>query len=153
MSSYTPSEEGTIDITAESLPPALKERFDKAALKSIKDLVDRGPIYVSKATGLDFEDAEQLCKSAASKLEMQRFVSKPFHTAAEFDENRKKNLQWISTGSKCVDSIFGGNGIETGAVRVLWCSEDREDSDMFQPVCNGTTRPIKRRTKWKGTLY
>ena len=115
MTSYTPSQR--IDIpAAESLFPALKKGFDKAGLKSIKDLVDRGPIYVSKATGLDFEDAEQLCNSAASKLENQRFVSKPFQTAAEFDENRKKNLQWISTGAKRVDSIFGGNGIETGAV-------------------------------------
>jgi DNA repair protein RadA len=77
----------------------------------------RNAAEVSKARGLVFGDVVRPYNKAACRPKSDEgTLSRPIKTAAEILESKKISQEWISTGSKTLDSIFGGNGIETASV-------------------------------------
>ena len=55
--------------TIEEIGPTTKSYLEQAGFKSIKDLVVRGPVDVSQATGMQIDKSVYLCNKARSKLE------------------------------------------------------------------------------------
>src|ERR687898_1909132 len=114
---YSESSELTLD-SLEDIGPTTKGYLEKAGFKSIKDLIVRGPVDVSEATGMQMDKSVHLCNKARSKLEEIGIIERSFTKATALYEKRK-NEERISTGSKNLDDLFGG-GIETRAITEIY---------------------------------
>jgi hypothetical protein len=89
----------------------IRERLDKAGIKSIREIAIKGAAEISKETGLDIEECSQICNWAALHLEKQGTIPKCFSSAAHLYEGAFARS--IPTGSKELDKLFGeGNGIK-----------------------------------------
>jgi hypothetical protein len=99
----------------------IRERLDKAGIKSTKDIAIRGAAEISKETGLHIEECSQMCNWATLRLEKQGTISKTFTSAADLYEGAF--ARFIPTGSKELDKLFGG--IETGALTEFYGASAR----------------------------
>lgn len=110
----------SIDLdTLEEIGPATKDRLLVAGFKSIKDLVVRGPVDVSDATGMEIEKTAILCNKARTILEELGILDKSFVTATKLYDKRR-SAERISTGSGNLDDLFGGIGVETKAITEIY---------------------------------
>ena len=85
-----------------------KNRLLEAEICSVKDLVVRGPMNVSEATGIPISHCTQICSKAKSKLEQLGIINAPFTTSTN------KEIERISLGSTALDDLLGGRGLHTG---------------------------------------
>ena len=102
----------------DDIGPATKIHLIEAGIKSIKELLIRGPHDVSAVTGMTMEKAVDLCNQARIKLEELDIIQKTFIPATEL-YNKRKNIERISTGSKNFDYLLGG-GFEVNAITELY---------------------------------
>ena len=110
---------GLLDLgSIEEIGTTTRDRLELAGFKSIKDLVVRGPVDVSDATGMEIEKTVNICNKARIILEDLGILDRSFVTATILYEKRK-NAERISTGSENLDELFGG-GIETNAITEIY---------------------------------
>jgi hypothetical protein len=83
----------------------IKNSLTEAEIYSVKDLVVRGAMNVSEATGIPMDQCNRICNKARSTLEQLGIMNRPF-TANTFKEIKK-----ISLGSKSLDLLLGGKGV------------------------------------------
>jgi DNA repair protein RadA len=119
--------------TIEDIGPVTKDRLEEAGFKSIKDLVVRGPVDVSEATGMEIEKSVYLCNKARVRLEDLHIIDKSFITATKLYEKRKKEER-ISTGSKNLDDLFEG-GIETRAITEIYGEYGTGKTQICHTLC------------------
>ena len=122
----------TLD-TIEEIGPATRDRLEEAGIKSIKDLVVRGPVDVAESTGMEMEKSVQLCNKARIRLEELGIIDKSFVTATKLYDKRKQEER-ISTGSKNLDDLFEG-GIETRAVTEIYGEYGTGKTQICHTLC------------------
>jgi DNA repair protein RadA len=122
----------TLD-TIEEIGPATRDRLEEAGIKSIKDLVVRGPVDVAESTGMEMEKSVQLCNKARIRLEELGIIDKSFVTATKLYDKRKQEER-ISTGSKNLDNLFEG-GIETRAVTEIYGEYGTGKTQICHTLC------------------
>jgi DNA repair protein RadA len=104
--------------TLDDIGPATKIHLIDAGIDSLKDLIIRGPHDVAEATGMTMEKSIDLCNKARIKLEEVEIIERTFIPATEL-YNKRKNIERISTGSKCFDQLLGG-GFEVNAITEIY---------------------------------
>jgi DNA repair protein RadA len=129
---YSDSSELVLD-TLDDIGPTTKGYLEQAGFKSIKDLVVRGPVDVTEATGMQIDKSVYLCNKARSKLEEMGIIEKSFTKATALYEKRK-NEERISTGSKNLDDLFGA-GIETRAITEIYGEYGTGKTQLCHTLC------------------
>ena len=104
--------------TLDDIGPATKIHLIDAGIDSLKDLIIRGPLDVAEVTGMTMEKSIDLCNKARIKLEEVEIIERTFIPATEL-YNKRKNIERISTGSKCFDELLGG-GFEVNAITEIY---------------------------------
>jgi|SRR5579884_1484887 DNA repair protein RadA len=117
----------------EGIGPATKERLNEAGFRSIKDLLVRGPVDISVATGMEMDQAVRICNAARHVLESQGVLDRDFVTATSL-YNRRKKEERISTGSKSFDDLLEG-GIETRAVTEVYGEYGTGKTQLCHTLC------------------
>jgi DNA repair protein RadA len=102
----------------DDIGPATKVHLIEAGIKSLKELLIRGPHDVAEITGMTIEKSSDLCNKARIKLEEVNIIQKTFIPATEL-YNKRKNIERISTGSKNFDELLGG-GFEVNAITEIY---------------------------------
>lgn len=119
----------------ESNLPQLKDRLRKAGFESINDIVTCGDANViSKVTGLDPRICKGIYESARALTEKETILHTPIQTASDIQKIRVK-LRSISTGSRNLDKLFGGHGIETCAVTQLYGESAAGKTQLCHYLC------------------
>jgi DNA repair protein RadA len=119
--------------TLEEIGPTTKDYLEEAGFKSIKDLVVRGPVDVSEATGMQIDKSVYLCNKARIRLEDLGIIDKSFIKATNLYEKRK-NEDRISIGSKNLNELFGG-GIETKSVTEIYGEYGTGKTQICHTLC------------------
>jgi DNA repair protein RadA len=135
----------------EDIGPTTKGFLEQAGFKSIKDLVVRGPVDVSEATGMQIEKSVNLCNKARLKLEEVGIIEKSFTKATTLYEKRK-NEERISTGSKNLDDLFGG-GVETRAITEIYGEYGTGKTQLCHTLCVIVNLDKPRGGLESGALY
>jgi DNA repair protein RadA len=104
--------------TLDDIGPATKIHLIDAGIDSLKDLIIRGPHDVAEVTGMTIEKSNDLCNKARIKLEEVEIIERTFISGTEL-YNKRKNIERISTGSKCFDELLGG-GFEVNAITEIY---------------------------------
>ena len=104
--------------TLDEIGPATKIHLIDAGIDSLKDLIIRGPHDIAEVTGMTMEKSTDLCNKARIKLEEVEIIERTFIPATEL-YNKRKNIERISTGSKCFDELLGG-GFEVNAITEIY---------------------------------
>ena len=123
----------------EEIGTTTRDRLELAGFRSIKDLVVRGPVDVSDATGMEIEKTVNICNKARSILEDLGVLDKSFITATILYEKRK-NAERISTGSANLDELFGG-GIETNAITEIYGEYGTGKTQICHVLSTMVSRP------------
>jgi len=87
----------------------IAEKLKSAGFVDLLSLAASMPSEVAQAAGIGEETASKLVNLARSKLKMT------FEPATQVLEKRK-NVGRITTGSKALDNLLGGGGVETQAI-------------------------------------
>ena len=119
--------------TIEQIGPATKTRLEQAGFYSIRDLIVRGPMDISEATGMEIEKSTSLCNQARNRLEDLGIIDKSFVTATHLYDKRKREDR-LSTGSRNLDDLFGG-GLEQRAVTEIYGEYGTGKSQICHTLC------------------
>ena len=124
--------------------PDLRLRLNKAGFRTVEELAMRGPAAISQATGMDISVCEEICKRSAAIIGEQERTSSMkyrFLTAAEIHYHRSRdgNSKGLSTGSKSIDDLFGGNGIEFGAITQFYGQSGTGKTQLCLTLCGTLT--------------
>jgi DNA repair protein RadA len=117
----------------EEIGLATKMHLENSGFRSLKDLVVRGPVDISEATGMDFEKSAVLCNRARQILEEAGVLEKSFVTARNLYDKRLR-AERISTGSKNLDNLLEG-GVETRAVTEIFGEYGTGKTQICHTLC------------------
>lgn len=118
----------------EEIGLATRTHLENSGFRSIKDLVVRGPVDISEATGMDFEKSAVLCNRARQILEKAGILEESFVTARKLYDKRH-TADRISTGSKNLDNLLGRGGIETRAVTEIFGEFGTGKTQICHTLC------------------
>lgn len=113
---------------------ATRTHLENSGFKSLKDLVVRGPVDISEATGMDIERSAILCNRARQRLEDAGVLEKSFITARKLYA-RRLSAERISTGSRNLDTLLGGGGVETRAVTEIFGEYGTGKTQICHTLC------------------
>lgn len=123
---------GKLELASiDGIGPATEKRLREAGFKSIKDLLVRGPVDVSDATGMEMDASVEICNQARVALEELGVIDKSFVTATSLYSKRRDR---ISTGSKSFDDLLGG-GVETRAVTEVYGEFGTGKTQLCHTLC------------------
>ena len=126
--------------SVEEILSQLKPRLEESGFKSLNDIVLKGVTALSQATGLDLKTCQGICNQAQDLLAQQNVVQEKISLASDIHK-RSQNLESISTGSHNLDSIFGGRGIETGAVTQFYGQPASGKTQICHCIATIVTQP------------
>jgi DNA repair protein RadA len=89
--------------------PAVSSKLESAGVFDMMSLAVMGPAELSDAAGVSAAVARKAIQAARNMLELG------FQTGTEY-EKKRSNVVNITTGSKNVDELLGGKGIESRAI-------------------------------------
>ena len=112
---------------------SIKDQLKKAGYSSIKDIVIRGPLDVAKSAEIEFGEASSICNNASLLLEQLGIV--PNNISEVGNNNSTFNKEYIKTGSTNLDSLFGGKGIETGAITEFYGHSGSGKTQICHTLC------------------
>jgi DNA repair protein RadA len=124
----------------EEIGPATEKRLRQAGFRSIRDLLVRGPVDISEATGMEMDESVEICNKARLILEELGIIEKSFVTATSLYNKRRDR---ISTGSKSFDDLLGG-GIETKAVTEVYGEFGTGKTQLCHTLCVMVQQPVSR---------
>ena len=122
----------------ENVGLATEKRLREAGFRSIRDLLVRGPVEISEATGMEMDESVEICNKARLMLEDLGMIDKSFVTATSLYNKRKDR---ISTGSKSFDDLLGG-GIETKAVTEVYGEFGTGKTQLCHTLCIMVQQPV-----------
>ncbi|MGA7367757.1 MAG: DNA repair and recombination protein RadA [Nitrososphaeraceae archaeon] len=117
----------------EEIGIATRMHLESSGFKSLKDLVVRGPVDISEATGMDIEKSAILCNRARQRLEDAGVLEKNFVTARKL-YNKRLTAERTSTGSRNLDTLLGG-GLETRAVTEIYGEYGTGKTQICHNLC------------------
>ena len=97
-------------------------------------------IALSQATGLNLKICQDICNQAQDLLAQQNVLQEKISLASDIHK-RSQSLESISTGSHNLDSIFGGRGIETGAVTQFYGEPASGKTQICHCIATIVTQP------------
>jgi DNA repair protein RadA len=89
--------------------PAIAEKLESAGIYDLMGLAVMSPPALSELAGMGEAVARKAIQAARKMMQLG------FQDGLEFEEKRKEILN-ITTGSKSLDNLLGGKGIETKAI-------------------------------------
>jgi DNA repair protein RadA len=110
-------------------------QLKEAGFNSIKDIVIRGPVEVAKSAQLTLEEAANVCNNASLLLEQQGVIPNNVPEVGNNNNNSISNKEYIKTGSAALDSLFGGKGIETGAITEFYGHSGSGKTQICLSLC------------------
>ena len=110
-------------------------QLKEAGFNSIKDIVIRGPVEVAKSAQLTLEEAANVCNNASLLLEQQGVIPNNVPEVGNNNNNSTSNKEYIKTGSAALDSLFGGKGIETGAITEFYGHSGSGKTQICLSLC------------------
>ena len=119
---------------------ATEKRLREAGFRSIRDLLVRGPVEISEATGMEMDESVEICNKARLMLEDLGMIDKSFVTATSLYNKRKDR---VSTGSKSFDDLLGG-GIETKAVTEVYGEFGTGKTQLCHTLCIMVQQPVSQ---------
>ncbi|HLG37180.1 MAG TPA: DNA repair and recombination protein RadA [Nitrososphaera sp.] len=123
---------GRLALSAiEQIGPATEKRLREAGIRSIRDLLVRGPVDVAEATGMGMDESVEICNEARLALEELGMIDKSFVTATSLYSRPRDR---ISTGSKSFDDLLGG-GLETKAVTEVYGEFGTGKTQLCHTLC------------------
>ena len=137
--------------TIEGVGPVTKQKLKDAGIHNLMDLIVRGPLGVSDATGLDLDRAIAICNKARMKLVELGKLEKDFVSATEIYKKRQA-IERISTGSKNLDELLGG-GIETQAVTEIYGEYGTGKTQICHTLCVMVQLPKDKGGLDAGAIY
>lgn len=117
----------------EGIGIATRTHLENSGFKSLKDLVVRGPVEISEATGMDIEKSATLCNQARERLEDAGVLEKSFVTARKLYDKRLTAAR-TSTGSRNLDTLLGG-GVETNAITEVFGEYGTGKTQICHSLC------------------
>lgn len=117
----------------EGIGIATRTHLENSGFKSLKDLVVRGPVEISEATGMDIEKSAILCNQARQRLEDAGVLEKSFVTARKLYDKRLTAAR-TSTGSRNLDTLLGG-GVETNAITEVFGEYGTGKTQICHNLC------------------
>lgn len=102
----------------EGVGPVTTRKLSDAGIHNVMDLIVRGPVEISEITGMEKDTAEKIVNKARQHLVDGGKLAGDFVSASEIYDNRQK-IGRITTGTDCLDSLFGG-GLETQALTEVY---------------------------------
>jgi DNA repair protein RadA len=118
----------------EEIGLATRTHLENSGFRSLKDLVVRGPVDISEATGMDIEKSAVLCNRARQILEEAGVLEKSFVTARKLYDKRL-TAERISTGSGSLDNLLGGGGVETRAITEIYGEYGTGKTQICHTLC------------------
>jgi DNA repair protein RadA len=112
---------------------SLKNQLKEAGFNSIKDIVIRGPVEVAKSVELSLGEAARLCNNASLLLEQLGVI--PNNISNIGNNNSTINREYIKTGSVELDRLFGGKGVETGAITEFYGHSGSGKTQICLSLC------------------
>jgi DNA repair protein RadA len=112
---------------------SLKNQLKEAGFNSIKDIVIRGPVEVTKSTKLSLGEASRLCSNASLLLEQLGVI--PNNMSNAVDKSSTSNKEYIKTGSVELDKLLGGKGVETGAITEIYGNSGSGKTQTCLSLC------------------
>ena len=102
----------------EGVGPVTTRKLSDAGIHNVMDLIVRGPVEIAEITGMEKDTAEKIVNKARQHLVDGGKLAGDFVSASEIYDNRQK-IGRITTGTDCLDSLFGG-GLETQALTEVY---------------------------------
>ena len=102
----------------EGVGPVTTRKLSDAGVHNVMDLIVRGPVEIAGITGMEKESAEKIVNKARQYLSDGGLLAKDFVSATEIYK-RRQEIGKITTGTDCLDSLFGG-GVETQALTEVY---------------------------------
>ena len=102
----------------EGVGPVTTKKLVDAGVNSIMDLIVRGPVEIAEITGMDRDTAEKIVNKSRVHLADAGVIAQSFENASEIYK-RRQDIDKISTGTNCLDTLFDG-GIETQALTEVY---------------------------------
>jgi DNA repair protein RadA len=106
-----------------------RNSLSEAEIYSVKDLVVRGAMNVSEATGIRFDYCNRICSKARTKLEQLGIMNRPFTI------DKHKEIERISLGSKTLDGLLGGRGLHVGSITELFGESNSGKTQLCHTLC------------------
>ncbi|SRR6266487_2946885 len=113
----------------EGLGDRIKNSLSEAEIYTVKNLVVRGPINVSEATGIPINNCNRICSMARTKLEQLGIMNRPFTT------EKYKEIERISLGSKTLDGLLGGRGLHIGSITEFFGESNSGKTQICHTLC------------------
>ena len=135
----------------EGVGPVTKQKLLEAGIHTIMDLLVRGPMSVSDATGLDLDKATSICNKARVKLVELGKLQMDFVTATEIYKKRQM-IERISTGTKSLDDLLGG-GVETQAITEIYGEYGTGKTQICHTLCVMVQLPKEKGGLDAGAVY
>ena len=144
------SEELELD-NIEGVGPVTKQKLPEAGIHTIMDLLVRGPMGISDATGLDVDKATSICNRARTKLVELGKLEKDFVTATEIYKKRQ-SIERISTSTTSLDDLLDG-GIETQAITEIYGEYGTGKTQICHTLCVMVQLPKNKGGLEAGAIY
>lgn len=102
----------------EGVGPVTARKLTDAGIHNMMDLIVRGPVEIANITGMEKDTSERLVNKARQYLSDGGVLSKEFVSASDIYK-RRQEIGKITTGTECLDTLFGG-GVETQALTEVY---------------------------------
>ncbi|MFQ5940178.1 MAG: DNA repair and recombination protein RadA [Nitrososphaerales archaeon] len=135
----------------EGVGPVTKQKLLEAGIHTIMDLLVRGPLGVSDATGLDVDKATSICNRARTRLVELGKLEKDFVTATEIYKKRQ-SIERISTSTTSLDDLLEG-GIETQAITEIYGEYGAGKTQICHTLCVMVQLPKNKGGLEGGAIY
>jgi DNA repair protein RadA len=112
---------------------SLKNQLKEAGFNSIKDIVIRGPVEISKSAKLSLGDAACVCNVASLLLEQLGVIPNNVSNAGNYSS--AANKEYFKTGSVELDRLLGGKGVETGAITEFYGHSGSGKTQICLSLC------------------
>jgi DNA repair protein RadA len=147
---YVSEEELEVD-NIEGVGPVTKQKLVDAGIYTIMDILVRGPVGISDATGLDVEKATSICNRARTRLVELGKLEKDFVTATEIYKKRQ-SIERISTGTSSLDELLEG-GVETQAITEVYGEYGTGKTQLCHTLCVMVQMPRDKGGMDAGAIY
>ncbi len=96
-----------------------EKKLNDVGIYDIKQILTSSPSDLMDLTGMDAESVRALVKKSRDKLIESNEIPQVFRTAKEIDDNMRDNVEFITTGTTCFDTLLDG-GVETQAITEVY---------------------------------
>lgn len=135
----------------EGVGPVTTRKLADAGIHNVMDLIVRGPVEVSEITGMEKKSSEKIVNKARQFLAESGMLSRDFVSATDIYK-RRQEIGKITTGTECLDSLFGG-GVETQALTEVYGEFGCGKTQFCHTLCVMVQKSIDEGGLEGGVLY